>query len=322
MPAAERLAKGRNNRRDKRRDTGRAEPRAKRPLLQFVLFGVLVAGALIAVRAEPKAEPAPSEAGLVLSADESLGESLRAGDKSIARKLLSLQFTYTDENGAIHARKEFLTDLKGAAAAPMTDAKAAVYGSIAMITGHLKAAPDGDTFVLHIWAKQKGAWRILTMQDVALGATDPAAGQPEVPGVDAGRYECKNPCQTIPYRVRSPAEQDVINVYQTIEKSVVAHDADEWRKHVGDEFVHYRSGQTPISKPARIAMIEDEKEKKIPAILGAVQSMRLWVYGDGAAMISTNGVGDESEPLMRVVRVWAKRGGQWQMAISVQTLVK
>ncbi len=50
--------------------------------------------------------------------------------------------------------------------------------------------------------------------------------------------------------------------------------------------------------------------------------MRLWVYGDGAAMISNNGLPDVSEPLMRVARVWVKRNGQWLMVISVQTEIK
>ena len=53
-----------------------------------------------------------------------------------------------------------------------------------------------------------------------------------------------------------------------------------------------------------------------------IQSMRLWVYGDGAAMISADGIPDDTEPLLRIARVWVKRNGQWQMAISMQTAVK
>jgi hypothetical protein len=50
--------------------------------------------------------------------------------------------------------------------------------------------------------------------------------------------------------------------------------------------------------------------------------MRLWVFGDGAAMISTNGLPNNAEPLIRIARIWVRRNGQWQMAISAQTLVK
>ena len=145
---------------------------------------------------------------------------------------------------------------------------------------------------------------------------------PEAPGIEAKLYECKNPCQTIPYRVRSPAEQDIVNAFQAIEKATIAHDADEYSKHLAEEFVHYRSGYAPISKSGRIAIIEEQKERDIPALLSAIQSMRLWVFGDGAAMISTNGIPDDAEPLLRIARIWVRRNGQWQMAISAQTLVK
>jgi hypothetical protein len=303
-----------------------ATRRAKRPLLQLISLGVAVAGALIAPlavsTAAPKTEPAPGEAAVVLAADTTLDAAMRAGDNSIARKLLALQFTYTDEAGAVHARREFLADLKSVAAAPATDAKVAVYGTIAAVTAHRKSASDGDTLLLHIWAKQKSAWRVLTMQDVVLGAAPASAGEPDVPAAQASLYDCKNPCQAIPYRVRSPAEQEVVNAFQATERAIVAHDAEEWSKRAADEFVNYRSGYAPISKSGRITAIEEQKAQKIPAVLSAIQTMRLWVFDDGAAMISTDSIADGSEPLLRVARVWVKRNGQWQMAISAQTLIK
>jgi len=284
--------------------------------------GAVVAGALIAVVASVRAQPAPGEDAAVFAADGALGEAMRSGDKSSARRLLSLQFTYADQNGKAHERKAFLDDLKGVAAASATDVKVKIYGSVAMVTGHRQSALGGDVFFLDIWAKQKAAWRILTMQDVALGAGDARDAAPEAPGIEAKLYECKNPCQTIPYRVRSPAEQEIVNAFQAIEKATIAHDADEYGKHIADEFVHYRSGYPPISRSERIAIIEDQKAHDIPSLLTAIQSMRLWVFGDGAAMISTNVVPDDAEPVLRIVRVWVRRGGQWQMAISAQTVIK
>jgi len=68
----------------------------------------------------------------VLAAERSLGDAMRNGDKSAARRLLSLQFTYADENGKVYERKAFLDDLKGAAA---TDVKVKIYGLVAMVTG-------------------------------------------------------------------------------------------------------------------------------------------------------------------------------------------
>jgi hypothetical protein len=299
---------------------------ATRLVMQRWWLGMLVAAMIIAVLAEPKAQPAPpgGDDALMLSADAALGAAMRAGDKSIARRLLSLQFSFVDENGKVHERKEFLADLKGMAAAPATDVKVKIYGRVAMVTGHRKSAHDSDVFFLDIWAKQKGAWRALVGQDVVLGVTETTAI--EEPGAAyheiAKFFDCKNPCETIPYRVRSPAEQDIVNTFQAIEMATYAHDADEYGRHMADEFVHYRSGSPPIPKSERMAIIENQKKQNIPTIITAIQSMRLWVYGDGAAMVSANGVPDDTEPLLRIARVWVKRNGQWKMAVSVQTDVK
>jgi len=293
-------------------------------------LGLFVAAALIAVLAELRAQIAPGEDVLVLEADQALGAALRADDKSVARRLLSLQFTYVDANGKIHERKDFLADLKTAAAAAPGDPGVKIYGRIGMVTGHRKSADGRDVFFIDIWAKQKRTWRALVIQDVALAEPEAqrvtpikpdAAGQEKLREM-AKFLDCKNPCQTIPYRVRSPAEQDIVNTFQAIEKATNAHDAAEYEKHMADEFVHYRSDSPPISKSERIAIIEDQKKQNIPALLTAIQSMRLWVYGDGAAMISDNGVPDDTQPLLRIARVWVKRNGQWQMVISVQTDVE
>ena len=285
-------------------------------------LGLFVAAALIAVLAELRAQTAPSEDTLVLDADQALGAAMRGDDKSVARKLLSLQFTFVDADGKIHERKDFLADLKSASAAPPSDPAVKMYGRIGMVTGHRKSADGRDVFFLDIWAKQKRAWRALVSQEVVLAATDTPRSAPVRPSTAAAAYDCKNPCQTIPYRVRSPAEQDIVNSFQAIEKAAVGHDAAEWGKHVADEFVLYGSGRVPIPKSGRIAAINRQKENNTPVTVGEVQAMRLSVYDDGAAMIATHAVPDNSRPPYQAARVWVKRGGQWLMAISVQTDIK
>src|SRR5271169_6188050 len=221
-------------------------------------LGILVAAALIAVFAELRAQTAPSEDVLVLEADQALGAAMRADDKSVVRKLLSLQFTFVDANGKIHERKDFLADLKTAAAP--SDPVVKIYGRIGMVTGHRKSTDGRDVFFLDIWAKQKRAWRALVSQEVVPAATDTPRPAPVPSGAAATPYDCKNPCQTIPYRVRSPAEQDIVNSFQAIEKAAVGHDAAEWSKHVADEFTLYGSGRAPINKSGRIAIINRQKE--------------------------------------------------------------
>ncbi len=283
----------------------------------------LVVGVLIAVLVDLKAQPAPGEDAQLLTIDTALGLAASNGDKSAARKLLALQFSFVDENGKVHVRKDFLADLKAsAAAAPSSDAKVKVYGLVAMVTGHRKSAHAGETFFIDIWAKQKGAWRALTIQDVVLGPTAPPRVAAAASNAEAKPYECKNPCQAIPYRVRSPAEQDVVNSFQAIEKAAVAHDADDWSKHIADEFVLYGSGRAPIAKSDRIAAIKRQKESNVAVTVGEIETMHLSVYGDSAAMTATHIMPDNSRPPYHAARVWVKRNGQWQMTISAQTDIK
>ena len=84
----------------------------------------------------------------------------------------------------------------------------------------------------------------------------------------------------------------------------------------------YGSGRAPITKSGRIATINRQKENGTAVRVGEVQAMRLSVYDDGAAMIATHVLPDNSRPPYQAARVWVKRNGQWLMAISVQTDVK
>jgi hypothetical protein len=298
---------------------------ALRPAMRWGWLGVLVAGILIAAfaapRGEPRAQSIAADEAPVLAADATLGEAMRGGDKSVARRLLSLQFAFVDTDGKIHVRRDFLADLKGAAA-PLSDVKVRLYGLLAMVTGHRNSAHDTDVFFLDVWAKQKGTWRALLIQEVAIAAADAPATTAAAHPSEPQQLECRNPCQAMPYRVRSQAEQDIVTAFQAMEKAVVAHDAREWRKHVADEFVRYRTDQAPVAKSDRIAMIERQKEENAAVTVGEVETMRLAVYGDGAAMTATHKMPDESHRRYRAARVWARRNGQWQMAISMQTEIK
>ena len=283
---------------------------------------------LSAVFTRPQAQLGPGEDASVLAVDAALGDAMRSSDKSAVRRLLSLGFTYIDENGTLRGRKDFLHGLPGVAPGAATDVTVKVYGLVAVVTGKRKSAHGSDTFFLDIWAKNKRSWRALAMQDVVLGAADAQQVLAEAPAASALRkhlakfFDCKNPCETIPYRVRSPAEQDIVSAFQAIEKATLDRDPNEYARHLASEFVHYESDIAPVPRSERIARLEDAKEHSVPADLAPIQSMRLWVYGDGAAMISADGVPNDADPLLRIARIWVKRDGRWQLAISVETDVK
>jgi hypothetical protein len=286
-----------------------ASRRAVRRLALALLAASLVTAHIVRTRAQLAEES-------VAAAERALADALRTGDRAIARKLLSLQFSYTDEAGRTYSRHEFLADLKNLSAATGGDPKLTMYGLLATVTGERKSADGNAAFFLDIWVKQKGAWRALARHNVVVadGAAAVASSRDEDNAI-----ECTNPCQTMPYRVRSPAEQDVLNSFLAVEKASIAHDAQEWSKHVADEFMLYRSAYAPIDKAARIAAIEQRKRDGSPVTVGEIQAVRLSVYGDAAAMITTQMVPDNSRPPYRAARVWVRRNGQWLMTISVQT---
>ena len=285
--------------------------RAVRRFALALLAASLVAAHIVRTRAQSAEE-------FVAAADRALGDALRAGDRTVARKLLSLQFTYTDEAGRAYSRHEFLADLKNLSAAKAGDPKVTMYGLLATVTGERKSAEGNAVFFLDIWVKQKGAWRALARHNVVV-ADDAAPAASPSSRDDGKANECTNPCQTMPYRVRSPAEQDVLNSFLAFEKASIAHDAQEWSKHVTEDFVLYRSGYPPSDKAARIVAIERQKQAGAPGTVGVIQAVRLSVYGDAAAMITTQMVPDNSRPPYRAARVWVKRNGQWLMTVSVQT---
>ncbi len=287
---------------------------ANRRAVRAISLVLLAAGLLTAHVIRTRAQSAEEA---VAAADRALAEAVRGADRSLARRLLSLQFSYTDEAGRAYSRHEFLADLKNLAVAPPDDPKVTMYGLLATVTGERKAADGSTGFFLDIWVKQKGAWRALARQNVILA--DGATSVSPAPRNEGKALECTDPCQTMPYQVRSPAEQDVLNAFLAIEKASIAHDVEEWSKHVADEFVLYRSGYAPIDKAGRIAAIERQKQAADPVSVGEIQAARLSVYGDAAAMITTQMVPDNSRPPYRAARVWVKRNGRWVMTVSVQT---
>jgi Domain of unknown function (DUF4440) len=294
-----------------------------RPAVRWSGFGVIIAGVLIAAFALPKSQPMARPASLdevVMAADNALSAAVRTGNRTSARRLLTLQFSFVDADGKIHPRREFLGDLKNVAARPATDIKVRNFGSLAMMTGKHTSAQGVDVLFLDIWVKQKGAWRALLMQDMPAGTADgtDAVLQP-IRVADMGAHPCNNPCNTMPYRVRSAAEQDVAKTYQAITKAIAAGDAGTWSKHVADEFIAYASRRAPLARSSRIAAIADPNDDGA-ARIGEVQNMRLAVYGDGAVMTATEANGPH--PAYRAARVFVKRDGRWLMAATAQTDMK
>jgi Domain of unknown function (DUF4440) len=293
---------------------------AARPAFRWVGFAIVAAVALLAAFALPKAQPKaqavrPDEAPIV-AAESALGDALHGNDRNKARRLLALQFARVDAGGVAHARKDFLADRTPLAPAPLSEVKTRNFGLMALRTGHRSTSVGGDVFALDVWAKQKGTWRVLLMQEVPLSVQQASVGVVDVANAStaATPSACDNPCKTVPYRVRSTAERDVLGTFQTMMSAIVAGAPDQWSKHVADDFVAYSSGQSPVGKADRMAAI-GQNEIAVPE----VRAMRLAVYGDSAFMMTTEAA---SHVAYRVARIFVRRDARWLLTLTAQTEVQ
>ena len=131
----------------------------------------------------------------------------------------------------------------------------------------------------------------------------------------------KNPCAFVPYQPKSQAERDIITAFQTLERAVTRNDAAEWVKHVADEFVVYRTGQEPTDKALRVEFINRQRAINGETFVAEVEWMKLWVFGDAAVMRADHVMPGDRRPPYRATRVWLRRDGRWQMALSRQTTI-
>jgi hypothetical protein len=136
---------------------------------------------------------------------------------------------------------------------------------------------------------------------------------------DAPSPECPNPCDFVPYDVTTADERDIIKSFQTLEKAVIRNDAEEWVKHMADEFVVYRTKQHPTTKAQRADALRRQKAINAEIFVAAVEAMKLWVFEDAAVMRADHLMPGNRRPPYRATRVWVKRDGRWQMAVSQQT---
>jgi ketosteroid isomerase-like protein len=267
-----------------------------------------------------------SEDKIVLTAAEKLAAAIRRGNKATADKLLAREFTFIDAAGKLHSRREVLAQMKVAPDGGAARVKVRTNGRVAVVTGASKSAQArrrNDLFAVDIWVQGKDGWKALIHHNNVLAPPNaPSAHPPAQPRPAVAKPpECKNPLELVPYKPKSQAERDVISAFQAMETAVTHNDAEEWAKHVADEFTVYRTNQQPTTKAARITFIEAQREINAETFVAEIEWMKLWVLGDAAIMRADHVMPGARRPPYRATRVWVKRDGRWQMAISQQTTI-
>jgi len=263
----------------------------------------------------------------VLAAARRLEAAIIAGNRTVAGRLLARDFVFIDAGGKVHSRDDVLRGLKAAPRPGTAHLEIKTHGRLALVTGTYKSAQADareDLFATDIWVRGDAGWRALVHHNNVLARTDmpPSQhGSPQARPPGAPPPACTNPLESIPYRPKSQAERDIIAAFQALERAVTRNDADEWVKHVDDEFVVYRTGQQPTTKAARAAFIRKLFEINAETFVAEVASMKLWVLGPAAIMRADHVMPGNRRPPYRATRLWLKRDGRWQMAMSQQTTV-
>ena len=234
----------------------------------------------------------------LLAADGALLAALANG---IVR-LLDDDLTWVDANGCVLDK----TQIAEQRPAPLLDRgqlDVHRYGPLATVR-----AENGKHHVLRIWIERADGWRLIVWHEVSQDGPHAPHGP--------GRKEHDNPCFTLPYSPRDAHERDCLAAWQRLERAVMRHDPDEWARHVADEFIVVGAARRH-GKADRYKVIEEQRRTDANSAPSPLVSARLNRFGDAMLMRC------EHQPFhgkaARVSRVFVRRDGLWQMAVSFQT---
>lgn len=290
-------------------------------LLGMVLAGAVVCAGMV-VPFENKLASAGGDEAMALQADHALAEAMRKGDAAAAAKLLDEEFNWTDRAGKTRTKAEILPVLSSLAADSDTDVKAGNFGQVVLIRGsHWIPSQKVSVRFARVWVKRSAGWRALTYQETTMAEKTPATRSGFGSPSGGAPVDCENPCKSVPYKPEGAEEQEVVAMWQAVERTVLTNDVEAWIPNFTDDFVFVTpDGGPPLNKADRVAMIKDLKRTNTTLIPARVESMKVWVLGDAAVMRS------EHKPMhgrtLHITRVFVKRDGHWQITFGQQTAIE
>lgn len=234
----------------------------------------------------------------VLAADDAMIAALARGETH----LLDDDLSWVDARGRLLGKADVVAQ-KPKPLVANGERDVHTYGPLATIR-----IERGPHHVLRIWVERADGWRLIVWHEVAQDGSPVSHG--------AGRREYDNPCFTLPYAPRNPDERDCLGSWQELERAVMGRDPDEWARHVADEFVVVGAARRH-AKRDRYEVIAEQRRNDTPSAPAPLVSARLDALGDAMLMRC------EHQPFhgkgTRVSRVFVRRDGLWQMAVSFQT---
>jgi hypothetical protein len=309
-------------------------------LITFIA-GVLAAFAPFAARAHENSNPSTDDPGttagiadvrLTASGNAALEQQLRSLDRTLIQAiatndglapsgLLDAEFTWIDRDGRSRSKSDLVSRIGLLSAGADTNLTLQTYGRVALVTGTHRLTPDNaPAFFARVWIRQASGWRLLHYQETAAPEASVKEARFGVSRSDLPGH-CENPCSSLPYKPLSSEAQEIVASFMAGQKAVFDGDAETASRILGDDVLFVTPDrEQPMDKTERIALMHSFRHTGAAVPPPAVASMALWVFGNAAVMSADQE--SQSGEMLRTTRIWAKRGAQWQLTFSQQTLVQ
>lgn len=284
----------------------------QRPGLKLLVFIFALSASMAAAASAQSA--ADEEA--VQAADHAFVNAMNKWNKAALGGLMAQSFAWTEASGRTLDRQQFLNGPAQSATAA-AETRLHNYSTVMFVTGAEKI-PGAHVRFVRVWVNEAGKWRLLLGQQTNIEG----GAKKEQATVPAGT-PCENPCKGVPYH-GSAEQQQVVASWQGLETAVNQRNADEWARHVADEFVfNVKENGNPLTKADRVATIRKQSAGSTVTDIGAVVpgSMDVRVYGNTAVMRDTQQPTVHLRPY-RAMRIWVKRDDRWQLVYSQQTTIE
>ncbi len=284
----------------------------------LVLIALLLTG--LALVFTPLAVAHPKEDAI--AADHSLTTAIAKTDQASLSKLLDPEFTWTDRTGKTRSKSDILPALATLKSDEDADIKVIDAGQIVLIHGnHRIPSQNAAVRFIRVWIKRPQTWQLLVYQETTKAEKNPEKRSGFGAPSNGAPVACENPCKMVPYKPDTAAEQEVVSMWQAVERTVLTNDVEAWAPNFTDDFIFVTpDGGTPLNKADRVTMITELRRTNTTLIPAEVASMKVWVLGDAAVMRS------EHKPMhgkvLHVTRLFEKHNGHWQIAFGQQTWVE
>jgi hypothetical protein len=281
-------------------------------LTACLLFGA----ALFALSAPPHvvADDTPT----FRQADKNLADALASGDKKTVASLLDERFQWVEANGRIHTKAQVLDDLVQFAAdnEGALDARTVDFlGQVERVLG----IHHNQRFA-HLWVKNPAGWQAFVFLNIPIPAERPDYMAPPGPPTEADKV-CENPCKTLPYKPENAAEEGAMATWFRLKNDEWHPNPEDWAAHADDN----HETLTPRADIPKLQHVEElAEERKLYGENGgsggsAVQSMRMFDFGNVVIMQAFQGRNPSAKPTSWNLRVFLNRGDGWTIALSAQT---